>query len=125
MPTGLVTPPTRATPSPSDRIWFDPRVIVGSCEFIPTDITLTGATPTLLAKNNPRRVALGFVYPVGAVNTLNVGPWTNPNVFAFDNLQPVSSKWYYLHVHLNMVCVEWYGFSGTTDTVRVIEIRRR
>lgn len=109
---------------PSDRVWFDPRPIIAACQVRVTPVTLIAGSAVQLCNINPRRVALGLTYPVGATNSLTHAPWDDPTLYPYGNILPGVTAWYYLHVHLNLVTYAWYGRSGDTSIVRVTEVTR-
>lgn len=110
---------------PSDRLWVDPHLITTICQYIPYDVILTPNEPTLIAANDPRRAAVGFVSDQ-AVGVIQVAPYSDLNFSGFSFSEITTSiSWYHLHKHYSMVTTEWYAFAAMAFTIRVITIIRQ
>lgn len=124
MPDTEETTQTIIVPVPSDRLWFDPRVIMSACQMTTQDIDTATGVITMVATADASRVAIGFSLLAGTIGTLDVGPWTDPDIASFVRINGGVPQWFYLHEHLNVVCQEWFGVSLVGASVRVTTIRR-
>lgn len=124
MPEAEETTQTIIVPVPSDRLWFDPKVIAVACDLVINDVDLTTGNPVLIATEDSSRVAIGIALPSGIVTGLSYGPWSDPQNYAQKLTSPPLIDWYYLHEHLNLVQHAWYAFAGAAPTLRVITVRR-
>ena len=110
---------------PSDRLWFDPRVIVANTYQVFVDVVIPSNTSTQILKPNINRVMFGFATTATA-STLNISPWPDVDTVAFFSLSPsTNQKMFTLFDFGPLITFGWYGFSGIGVTARMIEILRK
>lgn len=111
-------------PVPSDRAWFDPRLLLAACRVYTTDVVVPGGNPKQLAPADPNRVAIGFVGQPAGFGDLAYAPWPDPQNFGVSPANPIAINLYTVHEHLVLPQMEWWGRSLAGITVRVITITR-
>lgn len=118
-----VTP--RTTAIPSDRAWFDPRLLTGATYPQTTDIALPAGVSTPIVTPNPRRwgLFLGRTNP-SPVN-LYVAPWSDPEVTYFWTQSLTSDPFWTLFNFGTIVCNGWWANSASPAVMRVIELIRQ
>lgn len=111
-------------PQPTDRLWFDPRVLALNTSLVQTDYTLVGGAVTQIAKPSVRRVMVGFYFTPLATN-VNISPWPDVNDFAFINyVNSTQLTWFTLFDFGPLVMNGWFALTAFSNTVRVVEITR-
>lgn len=111
-------------PIPSDRLWVDPGLITRICRFSYQNVTVMADTITLIAPNNPKRIALGVTTDNGLI-TLYMSPWPDfTNVRLWFDSVTTGTRWYTLRDHLSLVTSDWYGYADTNCAIRVTQIER-
>jgi hypothetical protein len=118
------TTPTIIVPVPSDRLWFDPRVIMAACDVQYSTIDLTLTAITLLAPADPTRVAIGIMLPRTITPLSGYGPWPDPDQWSLAGFASGQMAWFDVHKYLNMVNLAWYCFGDGTTLARVVTVRR-
>lgn len=119
-----VPQPPRVIPVPSDRLWFDPRLITAATQLKTTDYTGAAGQVILVAPSNPGRMAVGFAAPQMGGSQL-VSPWPDVNVWLGITVAPGNEfKWYDLFRYTALVTGPWYAYSTTGIQIRVLEVFR-
>lgn len=109
---------------PSDRLWTDGELITRICQYTWQDVTTVGAVQTLVAPNNPKRVAVGFVSSQ-APGVIEIAPYSDGNASGFIfGFASTTVTWFHLHTYYSLVTAEWYAFSAMGLPLRVIQIER-
>lgn len=112
-------------PIPSDRAWFDPRLIGLNLYYESFDYQDDPDSITRVANNSPDRWGLIFTV-VSQPDAITVAPWSD--------VQATNGGWLVesgtpLRITLPdygpLVMAEWYMAEGSASIVRVTEIIRR
>lgn len=102
--------------------WADPMYMLATntSEFtvIPT---LVGGL-SLVARNNPKRWAIGFVSQTPVVGTMLVAPHNQAQDFGQLIGTNGAILWYDIFRYGPMVSYEWYVFSSGGDTLGLYEV---
>lgn len=111
---------------PSDRAWFDPRLMMAATEWKISDVALPNNVVTVIASPNPLRVYLGFAFSKTGSADLDVTPWPDWTQFQGWLVHSNENRWFSLFEWGQLVCQGWYTNSVGVDAfVRVIEILRK
>lgn len=124
--TGIPLAPFKLVPVPSDRAWFDPKLMMASTEWRQSDVPLANNVVTQVIAASPVRIMLGFAfYKLGSPD-LEISPWPDWATFQGWILASNRSLWFTLFENGQLVNQAWYTNSvGADSFVRVIEILRR
>lgn len=111
-------------PGTSDNAFTSPAWATGGyfSSFVTTSVD-TGVT-TLLAKNNPRRIGLGFIANA-ALERISLGPFADPASFSFAELTGKESIFWSITELGVLICQEWYGTGTGFAPVRILEVVSR
>lgn len=117
-------PPPPVVLIPSDRVWIDPRLIAANLFTQPSNVVLDMGAPTLLVGLNADRWAVGFARLTVLGPTVAVAPWGDVTTDAGQVVAAGAFVWYDQLTYGPLVGGEWYGYSASPDTVRVVEVIR-
>lgn len=110
---------------PSDRAWFDPKLITLSTSVRITPMTSIASTPLRVANRNAERVALAVLLNAGAVTNPRIAPHSNPANFPWALMTAGNAFAINLFEGLSLVTGEWWYHGETGTTMLVIETLRR
>lgn len=114
----------KSYPFPSDRMWFDPRLVTANCSIVLTDFDVNSPNPMLVAAANSRRWMIGFAQPQLATN-IRFAPWPDVDKFMYGVTDPSSRVQVYKLFDVGiLVCNSWYALAGGIANLRVIEVLR-
>lgn len=119
------TPQTpRVVAIPSDRAWFDPRLINLATQIRTTDYAGAGPFPAIVLPADTRRMMVGF-FPNQASNLFEVSPW--PDVDQFPLIQVQTPPTIFMLSIFDwgpLISNSWYGMGSGVGSTRIIEILR-
>lgn len=110
---------------PSDRAWFDPRLITLSVMVEPGPIVVPPNEVFRVAKLNPERVALSVMLGAAAVANPYIAPHNQPDSFPWKTLSAGEVFHITLQDGLALITGEWYMHIAAGATIMVIEQIRR
>jgi hypothetical protein len=111
-------------PIPSDRAWFDGRLITSATYQRRTRLQITGGTQGVIAPANSNRVAIGISRTTGGFGSFFAAPWTEPNIDKFLALPADTIAWFTIFDYFSLIGNVWYLFASTTETFNITEILR-
>lgn len=110
---------------PSDRAWFDPRLIGVVTRPLFRTVSVAMNTITLVAKPDPSRMFLLVATAAGGFGSGSLAPWSDPDAFApFTFSASTSLARISLFEWPGLVQVGWYIFSAAAQSYRVVEVLR-
>lgn len=119
-----VTPDIKSYPYPSDRIWFDPRLILANCSVELSNVAITAGTNTNIAPARSNRWAIGFFQSVIA-SGCDYAPWPDVNAYVFDQSSiTFTQRWYNLFDYGPIIANSWFARPTAPMTIRVVELLR-
>lgn len=113
--------PPRVIAVPSDRAWFDPRLLTAATSLLQYDYQIQTTVKAQIAVPNPSRIAIAISADISATSC-SVGPW--PDVDAIWMFQPTTTQptgFFNLFQHGLIVCNQWWVLSGNPGMIRVNE----
>lgn len=113
--------PIRTVAVPSDRAWFDGRLITGSLKVVTTDVAFAANTVTRIAKLSSNRVYLAFTTGSALLPNCNIAPWNDPQTWPWTAMQQLVTVEFRLFNQMALVTGEWYLQCGGAGTIRVVE----
>lgn len=124
MATPTKPPPPRVEAVPSDRAWFDPRLMLAATQFAYRDVTVPAGVPGVVAVADPTRVAVGFWLTSTLTIGLFVGPWPDPQNGGVALANNQAATWFDVRQHLILPTLAWYAYAPGGSTIRVSTVRR-
>lgn len=119
-----VTPDTKSYPYPSDRIWFDPRLILANCSILQSDVAIPMTTNKMVAPARSNRWAIGMFQPT-TITQCSYAPWPDVDAFVVDITSLTNTiKWFKLFDYGPLVANSWWVRGSSAFTLRVVEILR-
>jgi hypothetical protein len=103
-------------------VWADPEFILSSNDRQYNDVVLVGNTVGRLARNNPKRWAIGFLEAVAGAGDASVGPWSDVGVYSLVMGVTRPLVWFTMFDYGTIIQGEWFGLSAIGTTIRVIEL---
>jgi hypothetical protein len=85
-------------------------------------VTVPGATATLLARADPKRIAIGFGPDTNVVDDYRAGPVPDPAVDGFRINGQADNSWFDLLRFGPAVNLAWNGSSTAGGTIMVYEV---
>jgi len=117
-------PPTARVSVPSDRAWFDPRLIAAVTYPQLTEYTIGFGQVVQVAPASTRR--WGIMFTLGVLGTgLEYAPWPDLGTFAFGSVtlgQP--NPIYTLENYGPLIQSAWWARYNAGGVVRVVELLR-
>jgi hypothetical protein len=112
--------------NPAERVfcrpsWIDPSLIVNLTEWTFRDVTVSGATPFLIAGNSPIRIGIAFTKaPTNATSNF-ISPTQIPGSFGQTVTSNIKDNLFTIFEHFSMVNSEWYCQGTAPSIIRVWE----
>lgn len=115
----------RVVAIPSDRAWFDPRLMIAATETTISDVPVTAGQIATLAVPDPTRIAIGFGINESVVGDVQLGPWPDVDVTNLITSGTLAgAAWFDLQNYFGLVGLAWYGLPTANGFIRVITVRR-
>ena len=118
------TPP-RVITIPSDRTWIDPRLVSANLYTKTTTVPVDPAAPTIVAKTDVNRWALGFLTAPGGGNGVYFAPYPDLVTGTGFALAAEGIQWFRLTEYGPVVNLDWWAIGGAGGIIRLIEVLRR
>lgn len=115
------TPPGRAAGVVRPP-WCDPRWVVATNEATPSPLTVNGATPVLVADNNPKRWGLWFCNRTAGVVAVSLQSAAAAGVFGMFQILANGDRLLNIFEFGPLVCYEWWANGGGAGPFWVTEI---
>lgn len=117
--------PVRREAIPSDRAWFDARLLTLNLERTITDIVLAAGTITQVASQDPMRVQITFAAAINSIGGMSIAPWPEPDRHHLGIVTAQVAQTFKIFDFPLDVQQAWYVFDQGGGTIRIITIRRR
>lgn len=109
---------------PSDRAWFDGRLITAATVVTSADVVVQANVNTRLLTPDPARIWVGIFPGGGGLGTSNLGPWPDVDVFIFKQLTGLAPFTLTLFDSGSLVGAWWWIRCTGITTVRTVSVRR-
>lgn len=109
---------------PSDRNWFDGRLITSVTEPTVSHVQFAGGDTLQLAPANPSRIAIGFFTANLNLTQEAVAPWPEVQDYPFNATGVQIGEWYTLFDYPGLISNKWFGYFINPVLVRVVDIAR-
>jgi hypothetical protein len=122
-------PPRKSKPDASPRVgiirpsWADALFVRATQEPARETVQLVSAAVQLIAKANPKRIALGLSRQVTSATACFVAPHNNPVLFGSTLTFDPFAFWLTIFTHGPFVQGEWYAAGGAGEFVQVLEVQ--
>lgn len=109
---------------PSDRAWFDPRLLVNNSQVLTYNLTIDASGTGMILPYNANRYML--LLSGGIIGTASYAPW--PEVSAYAAFGPFNPGATLTRVSLfdigPIITQAWYVLGSGFDTIHVVETQR-